>query len=327
MIDRYVDTDDGNDTTGDGLAWGTAWKSLSKAESANLDLVAAEDDCTIHCRGTTADPTAIRIIGWTTSATYRLYIVNEDGHNGKWTDTAYRLEGNYNAASGALVEITAPGFVTFVDMQFNMVAAETVGTRYVVYCNAPGVHFQRCIARVTGDLSGSRHGFYLTSAVAATPTLVWNCLAYDILNNAFNGNGEADSVFFYNCTAVDSGIGFGTSTEDSQAYMCLASDCTDGFFGTWSTTNHNASTTDDGGTNGHNVDRGTEFAFVDYAGDDFHLTASFDGTTDPSSGLYTDDIDSVARAATYDIGADEYVAAGGASIVPLLMNFYRRLRV
>jgi hypothetical protein len=52
--------------------------------------------------------------------------------------------------------------------------------------------------------------------------------------------------------------------------------------------------------------------------EDFHLDATDTsgavggGTVDPGSGLFSDDIDGDARGAAWDIGADEYVSAGGA---------------
>jgi hypothetical protein len=58
-------------------------------------------------------------------------------------------------------------------------------------------------------------------------------------------------------------------------------------------------------------------AFVDEDGDDFHLNASDtvakNKGTDLSGDSYlpfSDDIDGQTRSGTWDIGADEYVAAG-----------------
>jgi len=68
------------------------------------------------------------------------------------------------------------------------------------------------------------------------------------------------------------------------------------------------------------------FTFVDSGNGDYHL-ASNDagakgyGTADPGSGLFSDDIDGETRGATWDIGADQYVAAGGLSI-PVAMHHY-----
>ena len=69
--------------------------------------------------------------------------------------------------------------------------------------------------------------------------------------------------------------------------------------------------------------RGSSNTFVNAAGDNFHLAVGDDaigeGTDLSADGdfAFDDDIDGD-TIVTWDIGFDEYVAAGGQSIVPLL---------
>jgi len=70
-------------------------------------------------------------------------------------------------------------------------------------------------------------------------------------------------------------------------------------------------TADDWGGAGNRIDQ--TFTFVNYAGNDFHLASSDAGAKDYGtdlSSIFTDDIDGETRSGTWDIGADEYVAAG-----------------
>lgn len=46
------------------------------------------------------------------------------------------------------------------------------------------------------------------------------------------------------------------------------------------------------------------------------------GTDDPGSGLYSDDITQTARTSTWDIGADEYIAAAAAAFVDVITNLF-----
>ena len=59
-------------------------------------------------------------------------------------------------------------------------------------------------------------------------------------------------------------------------------------------------------------------AFTDYSNGDFSVKNDSSvlygaGTDNPGAGLYSDDIIDTARSSTWDIGAFEYVAAGGGS--------------
>ena len=254
--------------------------ALRSAEAQDL-TDGGGDNFTASCTATagTADPTAIRWFSWTMSATNRLKILNLDDHGGKWNENAYRMEGAPSGVSGALLEL--PGSSEHVDVigiQFNSVVPSTTGTRRAVSASGADYSFSKCIFRSSGENNGPRIGLSFGSAVTATPSIAFNCLVYDCITQAFVASGETSSVIYFNCTAVDSGIGFKTQANDAEAYMCLASDNTNGFDGTFAAGDHNASDTDDGpGTNQHNVDRGVEYAFVDYDADDFHLRRALTG--------------------------------------------------
>jgi hypothetical protein len=109
-----------------------------------------------------------------------------------------------------------------------------------------------------------------------------------------------------------------------------------GVFVSTGTSGHSNNASDDTSAGGTNARTNQTFSFVDAANDDFHLLstdtgAKDHGLTDPGSGLFSDDIDGQARSGTWDIGADEFVAATSASR-PIFhaqrrTQFYSRRRV
>jgi hypothetical protein len=123
-----------------------------------------------------------------------------------------------------------------------------------------------------------------------------------------------------NCTLVGNGRGI---KRESGSYTrltnVLASGNTNSQFdvngGSWGTCSNNASS--DGTAPGTNSRTNQTFTFVDAANKDYHLAAGDAGAKDYGtslSGSFTIDIDGETRSGTWDIGADEYVAAAAAVI-------------
>lgn len=310
--DYYVDP--GSAPGGDGSNWALAYDSLQDAITGLAkDLDTANEQMIIHLRATggTADTTAASADGFTTSVTdyYTIQVDPADRANtGIYSTDHYRIELS-SSASNALDILD--NHVRVYGLQLKPDTG--MGLRVANVDAGSAIYLSHLI--VQGNAS-SNHG--INSVDADSTIYIWDTLVYNITQNFRSAyiieNGTTN---IYNSTAVDSYYGYRETGGTLALYMALASDCTDDYNGTIDG-DHNASTNADApGTNAHNVTRGVEFEFVNYAGDNFNIDASFDGTTDASGGLVTDGIRGNARSGTFDIGMDEYGAAAGSDTSPL----------
>jgi len=309
----YVDTDVSGGA-GDGSSWANAYSSLNAAEAARNADITAVGIITFLCRGSTnADTTAVAIDGWTTDATHYVVVSvdSEDRHAGTWSDTKYRLATASNARTLFINEN-----YTIVDgVQLSKNSYTNIG---VIGVNAGTATVKSCILKVVGTeqflfaTSGGagtvevrnsilyasvRYGFYLNSSgtVNLNNVTVAGCPRHGVQR-------VAGTV---NCNNVAS-IGNG----DNSTYFC--------FSGTITKTNCASTDTTADGTNcetgiAHST---STFVNVTAGSQDYHLVSG-SGLIDQGSdlsGTFTTDIDGETRSGTWDIGADEYVAAGGASI-------------
>lgn len=322
MTIRYVNT--ASTAGGDGTTNGTAGASRAFAtllEAINSLPATLTDAYTIYCEGTAADTSAVNQTPWdmVSSAANYIHIIGEQSPNhpnfstatsGIYSTSKYRITvtnsngvyGNTTAhvrIEGIQLQVTVNNGSSFVGFKTtNASQTASDGDMRISHCIVKGV--------VT---SGALTGFNARPvASGSTTSKMWNCLAYDCTNGVASDKQDAE---FYNFTVRDSQFGFvEEDTPTIKVVNCLASNCSIGFVGTFTgSSNYNAE--DDGnGAPGANSRSGVTFTFVNAGSDDFHL-ASGDagaknfGTSDPGSGLFSDDIDGGTRSATWDIGADE----------------------
>jgi len=305
-LGHTVDTDG---ITGD-------YASLNALEAAQgQDLTdGGGDTYTATCQDTTnvADTTGVTIDGWTTAVANYIEVVNADSHGGKWNATVFRFETSVGGDTN--IHWINEDYVRIEGIQYTN-DTENNANMIVVFSSAGAssdIRFNKCIMKATDQINTA-----IIQAAECTMN-VFNCIIYDIDKDGGDHRAgiriqHADAIaHLYNNTIVDCYRGIYDSSGNCDVDMNLVSDCTDCFNGTFNSGEENAYTEGaDPANNGNSVTRGVDFAFMDYAGNDFHIDASFDGTTDQSGGLVTDDIDGDARSGTYDIGADEYIAAGG----------------
>lgn len=156
-----------------------------------------------------------------------------------------------------------------------------------------------------------------------------NCVSIDSDTNGFETHTSASTnINCYNCVSVNAGqygfVAFDRNNGYIKCYNCVAvgsgtADFANLYSSTILTGNYGASsdeTADDFFANYINSLVAAD-AFVDAANDDVHLKlgsdlidAGYDYSATTGANY---DIDNVARSGTWDIGADEYVAAGGAA--------------
>jgi len=318
-------------TSGDGSTNGTGDGGTNSYVSLAAAIAAVPatltEPYTIICEGTAADTTQV-IIGTVTSADNFLLIKTDPAatagrHHGIWSETHYRL--SVSDTSYGAIRINASDYVRIDGVQLETVSP-TGHARHIFGLYGPftdgvcDIRMSNCILR------GHNHATWQQSAITplqATPTLTcWNTIAYNVNtisgNQCFTTAGIAGVYKFYNCTFIGGNYGIRRDTTGTVTIInCYAGGC-----GTASITGTIGTLTDfaayDAGGSEAGLDSiavdSTTFVDHDASPPDYHLGASSPligvGTDNPGSGLYSDDIDGVARTSTWDIGADEYVSSG-----------------
>lgn len=306
--------------------------SLAAAEAdgwnaTNLNLTTGDEyiTCTVKCTGGTADG-VVTINGLSgMDADHYLRIVVDSGS--RWTNTTYQNTKARIEGSDAVLMTISDEFVYVDGMQFGVtVTADNngYGIRVVTIGASNAFRISNCVFKALSMAgTGSSYGFVCDDADANLT--FWNCVAYGFVSgtdSAFAGFRVPAAVTanFYNCVAYGNRSGFyvGVGTYSH----CVSCNNNDDFNGTF-TLSYCAEDDNDAHTGrvdiSPNADEAADhaLAFLSPSTGDFHLKDTDSllyhaGSTDPSGGLCTVDIDGDSYdATTRSIGADEYVAAGG----------------
>ena len=290
---------------------GYDYASLYDWEAAQQgDLTGARDEIAVakcRCTGGTADSTAVTIDGFTTSATQYIKIWTDTAesyrHNGTWqTGNKYRLQA---VVDGSAVVIINDNYVKFVGLQ--ICSDGTWSSRWcIASMECVGIEISESIFRMIGSDGTVGSLIFFKHSTTAYAYKIKNCLLYDGLSRGLNTTDGANlSVLAYNLTVANC-ASYGI---ESWADRIIAKNCrsyfTEGF-------------RDLHGDSSNNVDSDTD-SFVNSAADDFHLASNDTICIGQGVNLYNDatypfqdDIDGQDRggaAASWDIGADEYVSA------------------
>jgi hypothetical protein len=284
---------------------------------ANANLVTMAGILHIEIGGTwsSADTAAATVDGFTTNASYyvHIYTATAARHLGIPSSSYYQI----SVSSGSALTIS-DNYTRVEGLQAVTSSSGTVGAFHVTD-STTNVRIGYCLGSATA--SGSAGGSFLAYGDNNSTTF-YNCLGYDSATNGFRVSG---TTYLYNCTAVDNATGFSSYYSVASTWTnCLGySNSTADFAetGTNPTVTYCASsdaTADDWGGSGNIISQ--TFSFVNDGGNDWHLGAADapgvgDGTDDPSSGIYSDDVDGQSRTSPWDIGFDEYVAAAANNVV------------
>ena len=292
--------------------------------TANCHSTGGAGILTIECYAMADTTAASTGTGYTTSADYYINITvpASERHDGKWNTNKYYL--SVNVSHYGALEI----YENYTRMTGLQVAVNGTGDddRCGIRIDGAGnCLIDRCIVR---RLSSSNicQGIRFGKASA---------LYCDIRNSYLYGfdvgewyagiacDDTSSNIKIYNCTISGNYLGINGSSH--VITNCAVFNNYDDFYGTM-TIDYCAS--DDGdGTHAVNISPGateaTDWAscFVDYANGDFHLNSGSVCVNAGAdlSGTFTTDIDGETRV-TWDIGADEYVAAGGARTVEAVFD-------
>jgi len=285
---KVIDPDNG---TGADYTSLSAWEAGEEKDLQQADEIAVAK---CRCTGGSADTDAVVIDGsWNPDATRYIKIWTDPSegyrHDGKWNDSKYRLVNNadsyaldvnepYTKIEGLQIRQTGPG-------DYN----HALDVRNASY-------FEVSYTIVRGCNGNNAKGIY--GSVSEGPVKLWNNIVYDF--NSSDGivlsiSTAGQKAYVYNNTVYNCNIGiYSGGYQDIVAKNNLVQDCTDGYEGDFdSDSDYNISDIS-GDAPGANSKTCT-VSFVDEANDDFHLASS----------------DTCTRSGTWDIGADEYVVAGG----------------
>jgi hypothetical protein len=299
---------------------GGDYTSLSAWESGQQgDLVTNDQIQQAECYAM-VDTTAIDINGWTTDATryIRVTVPTAERHDGKRNTSKYRIVGVADFAVGLL------------QINEDYVRCEGLALRNTSTVDAAGIRvngattdiiFSDCIVYDCGT-NGS--GFFLQTPSKVT---LLNCVS---MNNGGSGiqvgSGGATVAYAYNCTSVNNvKAGFTVAAfRTLHSKNCYAGGNTLDDFETPTDATHNKTTCHSEDATGNtttafSTSSGAYFTNVTAGSEDVHIGAS-SALKDVGTDLSGDsqwvhpggnvDIDGQARS-TWDIGADEYMAAAG----------------
>ncbi len=284
------------------------------------DLVSLDRQLTIECYAMT-DTTAVTIADadWVTDATRYIFITVPSGerHDGLYNTAKYRLE----VANGTSLT-TTEAYVRLDGLQIYTTGNYTTSVFGAPASGSAEIRVSNTIFRGTSSMASK--GIMASTSTNGSSSMFtfWNNLFYGasndwgarithtgnwyFYNNTFAGAYQAISRTNGTVVLVNNLFTGNTKTGGGATVLAAGTDYN-------RTSNSLLDYTVTGGGNAHDATSQT-FAFVDAANKDWHLQeadtgAKDQGLSDPSSGLFSTDIDGVTRLGTWDVGADEYPSA------------------
>lgn len=314
-ITREVNTGSagGNGTTTALSGPNAAYASLSAWNAAEAqDLTDNGGDVmVVNCAGTAADTTGVTLSGWTTGSTNYIEIVGNNT-TGILDTSKYRMEVSTVIYCLRVVN-AGSDFVRVRNMQFKNTNADG---DCVEFDRAQAATYDHRVSNCI--LYGGVYGLYL----GRTTVKAWNNVIYGMSTVGIwcLSGYAAPTAELYNNTIINSVRGINAQSGTVTSKNNYAGGNTTGdYLGTFTSSSTHASSDATGNTGLQNIavstSAGAYFTNVTGGSENLHINTSSAlidvGTSDPGSGLFSDDLDGVARTGSWDIGADEFVAAGG----------------
>jgi hypothetical protein len=289
----------------------------------HANLVSADVYATIEISGTwsSADTTPVDITDITTDATryINIYTTGAARHAGVWSTNKYNLSSTADEAHSIRISI---GHVRLNGLQV-AVTSHVERTDYLYGIRIQGGVGYNLIANciIVGKSGGSNGNG--VAVIAGDVQTLYNNIVYNFSGTGKGGirvdNETGDQFCYiynntvYNCTT-------GITTDRWQKHTLtnnLVANCTTDFVGQFLSATTNATDGSTAPTAATTSGNRTSQTFTFVGSGNFHLDSTDAGALDHGtslSGTFTTDIDGETRSGTWDIGADEYVAAGGSTI-------------
>lgn len=308
MADRHVHVN---------VAGGADYDSLNHALTDEAtDLVSTLDGIlTIYCEGTTADTTAASTgYGYTVDTAHYINIVGNYAKTSgsHYSDSYYRLDVSNSTALTVFEDYTR-----IEKLQVKSTASSGFSVHGIAFSSAMGsVGRSVVFANYTETAAGTAVMFY---GGAGDTSYLHNSVIYGPGSGAGYGARQLDGgvCYIHNCTITAHSIGVRGATSDLSITNCAIFNNGDDINNTVGSITYSAGDDAefDSGTGNVGLDNSSttwNVNFKAYSTFDFHLISG-SGLKDAGSDLgvpYNIDIDGTTRSGTWDIGADEYVAAG-----------------
>jgi hypothetical protein len=289
---------------------GGDYTSLEACMNANeQNLVTADKYFDVEIDGTwsSADTSAVTIHNYTTDATryINIYTTSAARHLGVWSSSYYVLSTTPASEQQAIALPDA--YITITGIQCTIAPSGGYG-RGIIWGGLNAL-VQKCIIRRSGGASAGNH--LLATGKA------WNNIIYNAGGCGIYPTGNSWVIYnntVYGCGLYGIGNRSGTWTGSALLKNNLSynNDTDYSFYQFYITRSNNLSkdTTGDAGYTSETI----TFTNTGAGTEDLHLVVGDTDAIDRGadlSGTFTDDIDGVTRSGTWDIGADEYVAAAG----------------
>jgi hypothetical protein len=328
QVTRYVNTAStagGDGTTNDTAGANRAFASLVTALEtlAATDWAAAKQQLRILCSGTTPDKgDAVVTAAWNGHLSPECYleIIGDQPTALSVSASHYRCvdtePGGFGVLGGGYVRLSRVAYVITVGA--GSAGYSVVGTIEGGY--AMDVRYDRVrveAVSVSPSRTSETHGFWTDAAGAANKVTYTNCVAAGWTGAGATHRGftkfagATASVRNYNCTAHGCAVGFASDAAGTVAKNCGAASCANGYSGTFDAASTNNASNVAADAPGANPRNSVTPAFVSAPGD-LHLASGDTAWKDQGVDLSADadfafssDGDGVARAGTWDIGADE----------------------
>jgi hypothetical protein len=307
MADLSCDIDPGG--TGDYL-------TLAAFEAAQgQDLTdGGGDTMTANCFSSDGsdDTSACLINGFVTSVTNYLKIIGTDfPSDGVFDATKYLI-----TADDSWCIYSQEAYVKIENIQ--AIPKETGGAAYGFLINTGSGRLDIDSCFLKGDCAGTG-GCYGINTTGADTVNVYNTVVKNIAgttgHRAYFTDNSGSTMNIYNCVAHDNYYSYWGYSGTMNVYNSAGITGSVSVFTSCDVIDYCISAGGDG-TNAQTPKSGDFDAEYPNLDSDDYTPASDgnsvgNGTDDPSSGLYSDDIAGTARSSTWDIGAWEYVSAGG----------------
>jgi hypothetical protein len=325
----YVDPDATG--AGDGTNWTDAFTTLNAFDTnEEIDLQWAMLNMKAHCRASSgsADGTAVGIdlssAGWNPGISNQLIIqVDEaDRWKGALDTSKYRLDVNQNGATFEF--LTSGGYCTVDGLQIFNSSTGYHGQQLNGGLAMNNLIFRNLFLKYTGSGSTSYRCLSLPNS-GNDDIVVENCVFVGGNYCTYIWADSAANILMYNCIGYGGDYGLSTGYLDAVIVNCVSIGAsTDGFGSGISGSRNNCSDhslADCPGTNGKYTTQADSDLFVDVANDNFQVKDASSDLYQNGVGPATDsavpayDENEVARSgSTCEIGAFEFVAAGGGGV-------------